>query len=174
MTARSTPKKQATNKWARAGIIAGSLVVLLLVAVFVARWLVDPRRRSRPGWKPTPGTRNCPAGAPVGFPAWLGWQHFLNVFFLVLIVRTGWQVRTTTRPAAHWVRNNKGLIRTKGAPDAHQPGPLVPPDPGRPVGAQRHHLHHRALCHRAMDADRAHQLGRLPQRPLRRRCSTSR
>ena len=115
MTARSTPKKQATNTWARAGIIAGSLVVLLVIAVFVARWLVglEPVKT----WLETyTGHSALPAGAPVGFPAWLGWQHFLNVFFLVLIVRTGWQVRTNTRPAAHWVRNNKGLVRTKGAP----------------------------------------------------------
>ncbi|MDQ0094322.1 cytochrome b/b6 domain-containing protein [Paeniglutamicibacter psychrophenolicus] len=115
MTARSTPKKQATNKWARAGIIAGSLVVLLVIAVFVARWLVG--LESVKTWLDTyTGHSALPDGAPVGFPAWLGWQHFLNVFFLVLIVRTGWQVRTNTRPAAHWVRNNKGLIRTKGAP----------------------------------------------------------
>ncbi|RAX48720.1 hypothetical protein DQ353_13390 [Arthrobacter sp. AQ5-05] len=115
MTARSTPKKQATNTWARAGIIAGSLVVLLVIAVVVARWLVG--LESVKTWLETyTGHSALPAGAPVGFPAWLGWQHFLNVFFLVLIVRTGWQVRTNTRPAAHWVRNNKGPIRTKGAP----------------------------------------------------------
>lgn len=115
MTARSTPRKQAANKWVRAGIIAASLVVLLLIAVFVARWLVTLEGVKT--WMQTyTGHSELPAGAPVGFPAWLGWQHFLNVFFLVLIVRTGWQVRTVTRPAAHWVRNNKGMIRTKGAP----------------------------------------------------------
>jgi hypothetical protein len=52
----------------------------------------------------------------VGFPAWLAWQHFLNAFFLLLIIRTGWQVRTTTRPSGHWTRNNKGLIKTKNPP----------------------------------------------------------
>lgn len=115
MTARSTPKKQAANKWVRAGIIAGSLIVLLIIAVFIARWLVTLEGVKT--WMGTyTGHSELPGGTPVGFPAWLGWQHFLNVFFLVLIVRTGWQVRTVTRPAAHWVRNNKGLIRTKGAP----------------------------------------------------------
>ena len=115
MTARSTPRKQAANKWVRAGIIAGSLIVLLVIAVFIARWLVTLEGVKT--WMATyTGHSELPAGTPVGFPAWLGWQHFLNVFFLVLIVRTGWQVRTVTRPAAHWVRNNKGLIRTKGAP----------------------------------------------------------
>ena len=116
MMARSTAKKkQAGNKWVRAGIVAGSLVVLLIVAVLVARWLVG--LDGVKAWMDRyPGHSPLPEGAPVGLPAWLGWQHFLNMFFLVLIVRTGWQVRTVTRPAAHWVRNNKGLIRTKGAP----------------------------------------------------------
>jgi thiosulfate reductase cytochrome b subunit len=63
-----------------------------------------------------PGEYHLPEDAPVGFPAWLAWQHFLNVFFLLLIVRTGWQVRTTTRPAAYWTRNNSGPIKTKYPP----------------------------------------------------------
>ena len=46
------------------------------------------------------------------FPAWLGWQHFFTVFLLVLIVRTGLEVRTQKRPAAFWAprRNPKGKI----------------------------------------------------------------
>jgi thiosulfate reductase cytochrome b subunit len=46
----------------------------------------------------------------------LAWQHFLNAFFLLLIIRTGWQMRTTTRPSGHWTRNNKGFIKTKNPP----------------------------------------------------------
>ena len=41
-----------------------------------------------------PGTSELPGNAPVGFPAWLGWQHFLNFFFLLLIVRSGWAIHT--------------------------------------------------------------------------------
>jgi thiosulfate reductase cytochrome b subunit len=63
-----------------------------------------------------PGHTELPAGAPAGLPAWLGWQHFLNAFFILLIIRSGWQVRTTARPKTHWTRNNKGLIRTKNPP----------------------------------------------------------
>jgi thiosulfate reductase cytochrome b subunit len=63
-----------------------------------------------------PGHAELPAGAPTGLPAWLGWQHFLNAFFILLIIRSGWQVRTITRPEANWTRNNKGLIRTKNPP----------------------------------------------------------
>ena len=63
-----------------------------------------------------PGTTALPPGAPVGIPAWLGWQHFLNFFFLVLIVRTAWSIRSKKRPDAFWTRSNTGLIRTKSAP----------------------------------------------------------
>ena len=49
-----------------------------------------------------PGEYHLPESAPVGFPAWLGWQHFLNVFLMVLIIRSGIQIRGETRPAAFW------------------------------------------------------------------------
>lgn len=116
MSARSTSRnKLPTSTLARAGIIAGSLIIVLVIGVLVARWLVG--MEGVKSWMETyTGHSELPVNTPVGFPAWLGWQHFLNLFFLVLIVRTGMAVRTTTRPAAHWVRNNKGLIRTKGAP----------------------------------------------------------
>lgn len=116
MSARSTSRnKLPTSTLARAGIITGSLIIALVIGVLVARWLVG--MEGVKSWMETyTGHSELPVNTPVGFPAWLGWQHFLNLFFLVLIVRTGMAVRTTTRPAAHWVRNNKGLIRTKGAP----------------------------------------------------------
>ncbi|WP_224763392.1 cytochrome b/b6 domain-containing protein [Salinibacterium sp. ZJ70] len=49
-----------------------------------------------------PGAYALPEGAPVGIPAWLGWQHFFNLFFLALIIRTGWTIRTDKRPTAFW------------------------------------------------------------------------
>lgn len=49
-----------------------------------------------------PGEYALPSGAPVGFPAWLGWQHFLNSFFIVLIIRSGVQVRRQAKPPLMW------------------------------------------------------------------------
>jgi thiosulfate reductase cytochrome b subunit len=63
-----------------------------------------------------PGESELSAQAPVGFPAWLSWQHFLNSFFILLIIRSGWQVRTAVRRPVQWTRHNKGLIRTKNPP----------------------------------------------------------
>ena len=90
-------------------------LVILVAVVLLAQWY----RASDAGaafLAQYPGATELPAGAPEGFPVWLNFQHFLNAFFIVLIIRTGWLVRTTQRPAAYWTRNNKGLLRTKGEP----------------------------------------------------------
>jgi thiosulfate reductase cytochrome b subunit len=49
-----------------------------------------------------PGDYALPASAPIGFPAWVGWQHFCNAFLIVLIIRSGIQVRRESRPKASW------------------------------------------------------------------------
>jgi thiosulfate reductase cytochrome b subunit len=90
-------------------------LVLLVAGVLLARYL-----RELPdiqGFIATyPGETEIPAGTPVGFPWWLQWQHALNAFFLLLIVRTGWQIGSGTRPPAFWTRNNEGRLRTKNPP----------------------------------------------------------
>jgi thiosulfate reductase cytochrome b subunit len=95
-------------------VVPAALVVLVGL-VLLARWLRDVPSVAA-FMSDHPGEYALPEGAPVGFPAWLGWQHFLNAFFLLLIVRTGWLVRTTKRPQGHWTRNNTGLLRTRKAP----------------------------------------------------------
>lgn len=114
----STPtKKSGTSTGKRNRLYWGvpAALVALVLVVLLAKWL-----RELPAVSSFlvdyPGHSELPEGAPVGFPAWLAWQHFLNGFFLLLIIRTGWQVRTTTRPSGHWTRNNKGLIKTKTPP----------------------------------------------------------
>ncbi|MCS0498527.1 cytochrome b/b6 domain-containing protein [Protaetiibacter mangrovi] len=92
-----TPRRRLL-RWVLAGV---ALVLLALAAVLVARWLrglgpVEDFLATFPGSYP------LPESAPVGFPAWLGWQHFFNVFLLVLVVRTGLQSRAEKRPTALW------------------------------------------------------------------------
>ncbi|WP_308799477.1 cytochrome b/b6 domain-containing protein [Agromyces silvae] len=101
--------------WKRFLIGAGGALVLLVLVVAAARGL-----RTLPGVQAFietyPGHRELAPGGPVGIPAWLGWQHFLNVFFLVLLVRTGLIIRSKQRPPAFWTRDNSRFPRTKGTP----------------------------------------------------------
>jgi thiosulfate reductase cytochrome b subunit len=112
----TTPQPSATGSrwWKLAWIIPAGLAVVVLI-VLAAQGI-----RSLPAVQSFmtdyPGESELPDGAPVGFPAWLGWQHFLNSFFLLFIIRTGWEIRKGKRPAAFWTRNNTGLIRTKNPP----------------------------------------------------------
>jgi thiosulfate reductase cytochrome b subunit len=110
LAALGTPEAKKKLAWG----IPLALVALIAV-VLLAQWY----RASDAGaafLAQYPGETALPAGAPEGFPAWLNFQHFLNAFFIVLIIRTGWLVRTTQRPAAYWTRNNRGLLGTKGEP----------------------------------------------------------
>ncbi len=91
-------------RWLAAGL---ALVVLAAAVVLVARWLrtLEPVQEFLFA---NPGSYPLPEWAPVGFPAWLAWQHFFNAFFLVLIVRTGLQSRFELQPPALWTsRRNR-------------------------------------------------------------------
>jgi thiosulfate reductase cytochrome b subunit len=116
----TAPKSAPVADWWRAQrkrVLWSALigVVAVVIVVLVARWLrgmpaVQAFIETYPGIVP-------PAeGAPVGIPAWLGWQHFLNSFFLLLLVRTGYQLRSKKRPPGFWTRDNTRWPRTKRAP----------------------------------------------------------
>ncbi len=47
-----------------------------------------------------------------GFAPWVGWQHFFNMFLMVLIIRSGLRVRSEKRPTVFWTprRDSKGKI----------------------------------------------------------------
>lgn len=81
-------------------VLAGMLVLMARVLVSV-----EPVREFLATY---PGEYALPPGAPVGIPVWLGWQHFLNSLFLLLVIRSGLQFRREKRPNAFWSpRGNK-------------------------------------------------------------------
>ena len=51
-----------------------------------------------------PGTVAPPNGQ-VGIPAWVGWQHFFNLFLMTFIVRSGVQI-LTDHPRLYWTRHS--------------------------------------------------------------------
>jgi len=98
------------GQWAGALLVGGAgLLVVAAMAVALVRVVL-----SLPAMQDFlatyPGEYHLPESAPVGIPAWIGWQHFFNAFFMLLIIRTGLQIRTEKRPAVFWTprRNKKG------------------------------------------------------------------
>ncbi|WP_241228284.1 cytochrome b/b6 domain-containing protein [Corynebacterium hylobatis] len=88
------------------GFILLVLIVGAAIATLAARWLV--------GLEPVaefitryPGEYELPENTPTGIPAWVGWQHFFNMFFLFLIIRTGIQINRERRPRGYW-RSKRG------------------------------------------------------------------
>lgn len=79
--------------------------VVLLVAVAAAKGLRE---------NPTvhafierhPGTIEIPeAQLAPGLPAWVGWQHFFNLFLMTFIIRSGVQI-LTDHPRLYWTRHS--------------------------------------------------------------------
>lgn len=100
------------GRWTRRQWI-GVGVVSVVVATLVAAVLVlAVRALLSSEWGVSllasyPGEYELPESAPVGLPAWIAWQHFFNAFFMVLIIRTGLQIRSETRPAAYWTSRRR-------------------------------------------------------------------
>lgn len=103
------------SRWYSLVWIVPALIGAAAIIVALAMWLrLQPDVQSF--MADYPGRSELPEGTTEGFPAWLAWQHFFNSFFILFVIRSGWQIRTTKRPAAYWTRNNTGLLRTKGEP----------------------------------------------------------
>lgn len=100
----ATPVPADTSALPRAiAVVFGGTALLILAAMVVlfTRWLV-----SLAGMQEFlarfPGEYALPEGVEHGFPAWVRWQHFFNVFLIVLIIRSGLEVRRQEKPAAFW------------------------------------------------------------------------
>ncbi|RKR19804.1 cytochrome b/b6 domain-containing protein [Arthrobacter oryzae] len=89
-------------------------VLLALGAVAAAGILVLAARgvTTLPGvpefLKRYPGAYQLPETAQPGFPWWAQWAHFFNIFLMVLIIRSGYQVRTQQKPPAYWTPKGGG------------------------------------------------------------------
>ena len=113
MSSRKEPAAASRPPWVKPAIITAVVLVTAVILVLAARWL-----RSVPQVEDFmatyPGHSVLPIAAPEGIPAWLGWQHFFNMFFIVLIVRTGLQVRTERRPPGYWTPKKDSFFSPKG------------------------------------------------------------
>ena len=115
MSAVSSFARVRAKRWFKLVWLIPLALLVLFALVLIARGLRDlPVVRSF--MSDYSGASALPTNAPVGFPWWVDWQHGLNAFFLLFVVRSGWQIRKTERPPGHWVRNNNGPIKTKNPP----------------------------------------------------------
>jgi methionine sulfoxide reductase catalytic subunit len=77
----------------------------LIVAVAVAKGLRDDPAVQR-FIAQYPGTiEPSQSAATTGFPAWLRWQHFLNLFLMIFIIRSGLQI-LSDHPRLYWTRHS--------------------------------------------------------------------
>jgi len=103
------------SRWRTLGWLVPLVLVVAVAGVLSARFLRD--QPALMSFVDTyPGESALPAWAPVGLPAWLGWQHGLNAFFLLFVIRSGLKLRKKQRPATFFTRNNTGLLKTKNPP----------------------------------------------------------
>ncbi|MCH1881380.1 cytochrome b/b6 domain-containing protein [Agrococcus sp. ARC_14] len=94
--------------WARplvvlAGLAALSALALALILLVRLLLGTGPAQEFLAAY---PGEYQPAVAVDKGFPAWARWTHFLNVFFIVLIVRSGLQVRHQKKPPAYWASKN--------------------------------------------------------------------
>src|SRR5690606_24461718 len=54
-----------------------------------------------------PGEYHPAVDVEPGFAPWVGWQHFFNMFLMVLIIRSGLRVRSEKRPTAFWTARGR-------------------------------------------------------------------
>ncbi len=100
------------TQWAGAVVVGGlALLFAAGMAVLAVRFLLS-LDGMRDFLATYPGEYHLPDGAPVGIPAWLGWQHFFNVFLMVLIIRSGLTIRREKRPTVFWAPKNNPKGKT--------------------------------------------------------------
>lgn len=100
--------EKSLAQWGKiAGLTALALIVLGVIVVFTARWLMSLDVVSR--WIDKYPGEYAPSPSPdPGFPVWARWQHYVNFFFMLLIIRTGLLVRHQQKPPAVWQSKRGG------------------------------------------------------------------
>lgn len=91
-------------QWVKLAVVAvAAAAILVLAARGVTTLPGVPEFLER-----YPGEYSLPDTAETGFPWWAQWTHFLNIFLMVLIIRSGYQVRTQQKPPAFWTPKRGG------------------------------------------------------------------
>ena len=92
---RERPSVKKVVLWVVGAVVVAAILVLAARGLTTFR-VVQDFLTTYPG----AATRN-PTTTP-GLPVWLEATHYLNALFMLLIIRSGWQVRNERRPPASW------------------------------------------------------------------------
>lgn len=87
--------------WGGGAILAAGIIVLAARGVTTLPGVPEFMERY-------PGEYHLPAFVADGFPAWARWSHFLNLFLMVLIIRSGLLVRQQQKPDAFFTPKKGG------------------------------------------------------------------
>ncbi|MDN5769124.1 MAG: molybdopterin-dependent oxidoreductase, partial [Humibacillus sp.] len=100
----TAPRVRLGHRWFNLVWLLPIGVGLGLVAIAVAQGLrtLEPVQEFITRW---PGTAMEPAPPYTGFPWWLRWQHFFNLFFMMFIIRAGVQI-LADHPRLYWNRHS--------------------------------------------------------------------
>lgn len=96
----------SARQWLGGGaLILGGIILVAAIIVLSSRWFLstDTGANFIADYDGHPG---LPDSTPTGIPAWLSWQHFLNFFFMALIVKTGISIRYERKAPAYWAPKN--------------------------------------------------------------------
>jgi thiosulfate reductase cytochrome b subunit len=105
--------KMERRAWVRPVQVVAGLLAASLIVVLSARWLFT-LSGVQDFISTYPGHPSTPDSTPVGIPAWMGWQHYFNIFFIVLIARSGLQIRLERRPPGHWMPKRDSIFSPRG------------------------------------------------------------
>jgi DMSO/TMAO reductase YedYZ molybdopterin-dependent catalytic subunit/thiosulfate reductase cytochrome b subunit len=104
------PHDRRLHLWIRPSVVV-ILLIVALIPVIVA-WL-QYLILGLPDVPPSPRSLPDVASAPHGFPAWLRMTHYINLFFIILLARSGLSIlfdhprlywRVHSQPGWEWIR----------------------------------------------------------------------
>lgn len=92
------------DRWFNVLWLIPAVIVLGGVGILVARGLLT-LPAVQDFVRTFPGASEVPDGTPEGFPAWMRWQHLLNILFMIFIVRAGLSI-LADHPRLYWSRHS--------------------------------------------------------------------
>lgn len=114
------PEIRLFGKWWNVAWLGLFALVFLLIFLVGSTWFIETET-GKAFVERYPGTVKGPAIEAQGFPWWLRWEHYFNILFMMLIIRSGitiladhprlyWNVHCT--PGTEWFRFNIEVPKT--------------------------------------------------------------